>query len=208
MAEDSNFFDLVGATFRLWWRELIPLTLLNILWFAFQLPLVTAPLATAVVYVIARKVVADEFISVRDAWPAVRLIAIPALVWGAANLVVALVVVGNFWLYQSEVGPMWAAARITWAAVGLGWFIVNLFYWPFWLAAEEPRWWSTLRNSALFVVRRPVLGFGVGLVSILTFIGSLLLTLPFVVLAMTWVALLGLLSVESELKAVRAGKGV
>ena len=52
--------DLLGRTLRLWWGELLPLVLLNILWFAFQLPIITAPIATAVVYAVARKVVDDD----------------------------------------------------------------------------------------------------------------------------------------------------
>ena len=195
--------DLLGRTLRLWWGELLPLVLLNILWFAFQLPIITAPIATAVVYAVARKVVDDELVSAGDAWQALRMVTVPALLWGALNLAVALVVIGNFWAYRAEVGLVWALLRITWAAVGLGWFIVNLFYWPFWLAAEQPRWWSTLRNSAVFVLRRPVLGFGVGLLSVVIFVGSALLTLPLAAAAMTWVALLGLLAVDAELHAVR-----
>jgi hypothetical protein len=185
--------------------------LLNILWFAFLLPVITAPIATAVVYAVARKVVDDELVSVADAWQALRVVAVPALLWGALNLAIAFVVIGNFWAYRAEVGLVWAALRITWAAVGLGWFIVNLFYWPFWLATEQPRLWSTLRNSAVFVVRRPVLGFGVGLLSVVIFVGSALLTLPFVAAAMTWVALVGLLAVDTELQSIRGdshGRGV
>jgi hypothetical protein len=199
----STVTDLLGRTLRLWWRELLPLVLLNILWFAFQLPIITAPIATAVVYAVARKVVDDEFVSAADAWHALRMVAVPALLWGALNLAIGFVVIGNFWAYRTEVGLIWALFRVTWAAVGLGWFIVNLFYWPFWLAAERPGLWSTLRNSALFVLRRPVFGFGVGLLSMAIFVGSLLLTLPFVAAAMTWVALLGLLAVDTELQTIR-----
>ena len=204
MTENTGILDLVGNAFRLWWREAIPLLLLNILWFAFQMPIVTAPIATAVVYAMARKVIDDDSINMSDLWQSLRLVALPALLWGALNLVVAAVVIGNFWIYRAEAGTIWAVVRVVWAGVGLGWFIVNLFYWPFWLAAEKPRLWSTLRNSAVFVVRRPA----VGLVSIAILVGSLLLTLPFVAAAMTWVALLGLLAVDSDLKTVRAsGRG-
>jgi hypothetical protein len=204
MTERTGTFELFGIAFRLWWRELLPLTLLNIIWFAFQVPIVTAPIATAVVYVVARRVVDDEFIGLRDALHAIRRVAVPALLWGVLNLAVAIIVIGNFWIYREESGAVWALVRVVWGGVGLGWFIVNLFYWPFWLAAEKPRLWTTLRNGAVFAVRRPT----VGLLSVAIFMVSALLTLPFVAAAMTFAALFGLVAVDSDLKTIRGtGEG-
>ena len=200
MTEKTGILHLAGTALRLWWRELMALILLNIIWFAFQVAIITAPIATAAMYVVARRVADAELLELRDGWRAVRRVAVPALIWGALNLAITVVVLGNFWAYRDMVGPGWALARVTWAAVGLGWFIVNLYYWPFWIAAEEPRLWRTLRNSALFVARRPALGLGVGLLSILIFVGSLLITLPLVTAAMAWVALLGTITVEAELE--------
>lgn len=204
MTGKTGTFELFGIAFRLWWRELLPLSLLNIIWFAFQVPIITAPIATAVVYMVARRVIDEEFVGLRDALQAIREVALPALLWGAVNLMVAIIVIGNFWIYRDQAGAGWALVRVVWGGVGLGWFIVNLFYWPFWLAAEKPRLWTTMRNSAVFVVRRPT----VGLLSVAIFVVSALLTLPFVVAAMTFAALFGLVAVDSDLKSVRgAGEG-
>lgn len=204
MTGKTGTFELFGIAFRLWWRELLPLSLLNIIWFAFQVPIITAPIATAVIYMVARRVIDEEFVGLRDALQAIREVALPALLWGAVNLMVAIIVIGNFWIYRDQAGAGWALVRVVWGGVGLGWFIVNLFYWPFWLAAEKPRLWTTMRNSAVFVVRRPT----VGLLSVAIFVVSALLTLPFVVAAMTFAALFGLVAVDSDLKSVRgAGEG-
>lgn len=202
MTEQTGTFELFGIAFRLWWRNVLLLTLLNILWFAFQVPIISAPIATAFAYVVARQVVDDEFVGFRGAVQAIRKVALPALLWGALNLAVALVVIGNFWIYREEVGAVWALARVVWGAVGIGWFIVNLFYWPFWLAAEEPRLWTTMRNGAVFVVRRPT----VGLLSLAILIVSALLTLPFVTAAMALAALFGLVAVDSDRKFI-GGRG-
>jgi len=202
MTEQTGTFELFGIAFRLWWRNVLLLTLLNILWFAFQVPIISAPIATAFAYVVARQVVDDEFVGFRAAVDAIRKVALPALLWGALNLAVALVVIGNFWIYREEVGAVWVLARVVWGAVGIGWFIVNLFYWPFWLAAEEPRLWTTMRNGAVFVVRRPT----VGLLSLAILIVSALLTLPFVTAAMALAALFGLVAVDSDRKFI-GGRG-
>jgi hypothetical protein len=199
MTERTGTFELFGIAFRLWWRELLPLTLLNIIWFAFQMLIITAPIATAVVYVITRRVVDDESIGLRDAVPAIRRVTAPALLWGVLNLIIAIVIIGNFWIYRDEAGAAWAFVRVVWGGVGLGWFIVNLFYWPFWLAAERPRLWTTMRNAAVFVVRRPT----VGLLSVAIIVVSALLTLPFVAAAMSFTALFGLVAVDSDLNAIR-----
>jgi len=192
-------FSIIGRAFRLWWREFMLLIFFNLLWLALQIPIVTGPPATAAMYAIARQLADGELIEPRHGLQALRRMFAPAWVWGAINLLIVGVLVGNFWLYQSATGRLWTGLRLVWGVIALGWFAVNLFYWPFWLAQEQHSLQLTFRNSFLFLAKRPGLALTLMLISALLIVVSVLTTLPLAAALMAWLALIGVLAVEEAL---------
>jgi hypothetical protein len=77
--------------------------------------------------------------------------------------------------------------------------VVNLFFWPFWLVQEDQTLRTTLRNSVLFVMKRPGFALPVALSSSLLIVISVLVTLPLVAALMGWIALIGVLAVDQEI---------
>jgi len=193
-------FQVTGRAFALWWREFILLAICNLAWLALQLLIVTGPPATAAMYGIARRIANDDYVEPSHIWQTLRQMFLPAWKWGAANLLMALVVVGNFWAYQDAVGLPWTILRLAWGMIALGWFAANLFYWPFWLTQGDRSLRTTLRNGYLFLAKRP--GFALSLVLICAGLSavSILLTLPLAIGLMAWLALIGVLAVDEELK--------
>jgi uncharacterized membrane protein YesL len=124
-------FGVLGRALALWWKHLGQLALFNVAWLVLQVPIVTAPPATAAMYVIARRVADDELLDLGDGWQALRQMWWPAWRWGLVNLVVLVVLVGNFYAYQAFTGWGWAALRLLWGAIGVVWLAINLVYWPF-----------------------------------------------------------------------------
>src|SRR5439155_18239503 len=92
-------FKVVGRAFAAWWGEWPLLMLLNLAWLALQIPIVTGPPATAAMYAMARRVADGEVVGPRQAWHSLRAMFWPAWGWGAVNLVLAVVVIGNFAAY-------------------------------------------------------------------------------------------------------------
>lgn len=195
----TRAFSIIGQAFRLWWCEFMLLIFFNLLWLALQIPIVTGPPATAAMYAIARRLADGEFIEPRHGLEALRRMFAPAWVWGAINLLIVGVLVGNFWLYQSATGWLWTGLRLVWGVIALGWFAVNLFYWPFWLAQEQHSLQLTFRNSFLFLAKRPGLALTLMLISALLIVVSVLTTLPLAAALMAWLALIGVLAVEEAL---------
>jgi len=171
----------------------------NLIWLALQIPIVTGPPATAAMYVIARQLADGELIEPRHGLNALRRMFAPAWVWGALNLLIVGAVVGNFWFYQSATGWLWIGLRLVWGVIALGWFAINLFYWPFWLAQEQHSLGLTFRNSFLFLAKRPGLALTLMLMSALLIVVSVLTTLPLATALMAWLALIGVLAVEEAL---------
>ena len=195
----TRALSIIGHAFLLWWGEFILLVFFNLAWLALQIPIVTGPPATAAMYVIARQLADGEFIGPRHGLEALHRMLGPAWVWGAINLLIVGVLLGNFWLYQSATGWLWTCLRLIWGAIALGWFTINLFYWPFWLAQEQRSPQLTFRNSFLFLVKRPGLALTLMLISAFLIVASVLTTLPFAAALMAWLALIGVLAVEEAL---------
>jgi hypothetical protein len=195
----TRAFSIIGRAFRLWWSEFMQLIFFNLLWLVLQIPIVTGPPATAAMYVIAHRLADGEFIEPRHGLDALRRMWVPAWVWGVINLVIVGVLVGNFWLYQSATGWLWTGLRLMWGIIALGWFAVNLFYWPFWLAQDQHSPQLTFRNSFLFLAKQPGLALTLVLFSAFLSVVSVLTTLPFAAALMSWLALIGVLAVEEAL---------
>jgi len=195
----TRAFSIIGQVFRLWWSEFMLLIFFNLIWLALQIPIVTGPPATAAMYVIARQLADGELIEPRHALNALRRMFAPAWVWGALNLLIVGAVAGNFWFYQSATGWLWIGLRLVWGVIALGWFAINLFYWPFWLVQEQHSLGLTFRNSFLFLAKRPGLALTLMLMSALLIVVSVLTTLPLAMALMAWLALIGVLAVEEAL---------
>jgi uncharacterized membrane protein YesL len=195
----TRAFSIVGHAFRLWWGDILLLIFFNLAWLALQVPIVTGPPATAAMYVVARHLANDELLELRYGLDALRQMFAPAWVWGAVNLLIVGVLVGNFWLYQSATGWLWTGARLVWGVIGLGWFAVNLFYWPFWLVQDQRSLQITFRNSFLLLAKRPGLALTLVVISAILIVVSVLTTLPLAAALMAWLALIGVLAVEEAL---------
>lgn len=194
---------IIGRAIALWWREFFTLTLFNIAWLALQVPIVTGPPATAAMYIMARKVINREYVELRDGPKALQAMIRPAWKWGALNLIILVLVVGNFWLYQNFVGAPWIILRITWGTIGLGWWAICLFYWPFWFAQEDRSVRTTLRNVFLFIAKRPGLTIPLVVSSAIITGASILITIPLATVLMAWLAFIGLLAIDNEIARVK-----
>lgn len=181
---------------RLWWRNIFMFSLCNIVWFALQLLIVTGPTATAAIHTITRRVIDGELVAPKDYFVELRRHFLVSLRWGAVNLIVVGVLVANFFVYQDELGPYWTTLRLLWAAVGLTWLVVSLFYWPFAQLQATNSLRTALRNSAIFIMTRPGLALGTTLVCAGVLLASIAVTLPLIIATGTWVALLTTLAVD------------
>jgi len=197
---------VIGRALALWWQEPFFWILLNIGWLVMQIPIITGPAATAVMLVNDPRTTERDYLSVQNAISDARRLFIPALKWGVVNAIILAAVIGNFWAYRSFEGAIWIVLRGLWGAIGVMWIAVNLFYWPFWLEQERPTMRDSLFNGLLLIAKHP--GYSVTLLIALLLITaiSLITTLPFGAALMAWIALIGMVAVDEELKSVRAAE--
>jgi len=90
--------------------------------------------------------------------------------------------------------------RLAWGIIATLWFALNLFYWPFWLSQKDQRLRIALRNAFVLYIKSPGFGLTILIVCALLVAVSIALTLPLAVGLMAWLALIGVLAVESALR--------
>ncbi|MCA9969335.1 MAG: DUF624 domain-containing protein [Anaerolineales bacterium] len=173
--------------------------LLNILWVLLQVPLVTGPPATAVLYAMARKMHDGEVWEMQETWRLLRQLFWPAWRWALPNLLVGGALVWNFYAFQAASGGLWIALRLAWGLLLLLWLLLNLFYWPFWLAQTDKSLRTTYANAARFLLRHPGAGLLLGGTAVLVLLLSLRFVLPLTAGAVCWLALVGVTAVSRAL---------
>ena len=198
-------FQILGRTVALWWQKPLEWILLNVLWLFCQVLIITGPPATALLAATAKKAAEGEEWDLRAVVGQFGQVFGPAWGWALLNGLVTGLIVANFMLYQPASGVAWGILRTCWAAIGLGFFALNLFYWPFWLYQDDHSLWTTYRNSMLFLARDPLRGLLLTVLCLLLCVAGALLTLPFAAFLASWLALAGVLAVQSELTPKRAG---
>ena len=185
--------------FLAWWRELIPLTLLNLLWLGLQLLIITAAPATAALYVVAQSVLAGDSASWDEFWVSFRLHFWKATRWGLLQVLIYFVGAFNFFYYAEAGGLMWGLFKIAWGGGLILWTILQLLYWPLLLEAEDQSIRNTLRNALVMLTLNPGSVLSLTLATFAVVVVSLFTTAPVGLLMMTLIALLGTATVQKQL---------
>ncbi len=139
----------------LWWRELLFLLVLNLVWLLAQLTVIFGPPMTAALVAVAAGVADGELVGPGDVWRALRENFGRAWAWGAAQLAVYGVLGFNLWYYGPAPGMLALTLRYAWTLLALVWFAINLYYWPLNLAQADRCFTTTLGNSAKMALANP-----------------------------------------------------
>jgi len=192
-------FHAVGHASRLWWRDWIGMVFLNLLWVLLLIPIVTAPPATAALYAMSRRVYEEEVWELQQTWQDMRELFWPSWLWALPNLVLLFVLAGNFFIYEAVEGPLWVVLRIVWALLLIVWVVLNLYFWPFWLAQEDKSLRTTYANCGRFLLLNPWPVLIITFICILSLVVSVLLVIPFLVGAVSWLSLVSVTAVQRSL---------
>jgi uncharacterized membrane protein YesL len=181
----------VRKSLQIWWNHLVQLTLLHFLWLIAQLLIVTAPPATAALYVLVEKVGHGDLISPHDVWTTFRAMIVPAWKWAACNLAVLAVLAAWVLWSRGQAGVIATAASFLVLVALAFWGALNIFYWPLWLSQSDLSLRNTYRNAVVLVLTFPALSAALLLISLALVVVSALTLLPLIHVLMLWIALLG-----------------
>ncbi len=154
---DSRWRDpLVNA-----YLDSIPLVILNILWFLTLLPIVTALPGTAGLYYATNRLAHGRTATWRDFVAGMRQYFWQSLLWGALNLLAAVVLISNILYYLPGSSAFQIIARVIVGVLAFLWLNINVYLFPLLFEHERPSLRPAFRNSLVIVLKRPICSAGV-----------------------------------------------
>ena len=191
---------VIGQAVRFWWREWIGMIFLNFMWVLLQIPIITGPPATAVLYAITQRVYEDDLWGTKDLWPQLRRLFWPAWRWAALNFLILLIFSVNFYAFWNATWTGWAIIRMSWLMLAVIWLSLNMFYWPFWLSQEDKSMRTTYENCGRFILQNPGPALFLVIFCAILLFASVLTTLPILIGMVSLLALIGTTAVRNSLE--------
>lgn len=189
------------------WEEWISVMLLSAAWLAAQVLVLPGPPATATLFAMARRTYDGEYWTAADAWAAFKTSFAPAWKWALPNILVIGTAAYNLSVYWNAPGGVWAGLRLLWLLALPLWLGLNLFYWPFWLAAGDRSLRNTYANCLRFWMLHPLTAVALFLVCLAVGVVCLPFALPIVLGVAFWIALVAETAARRSLERVAEGVG-
>lgn len=188
----QGFLITWDGFWMVWWS--------NLLWIAFCLPVVTAPLGFAGLYSCAHALVYGESITWKTFFSGIARHWTAGYRWAFFNLAVLLTLAFYAWyltplqgtLIRME-GSLFAGVPLAFAMI---WLTVNQFTFPFMLTQEKPSYMNALRNSLVMFLKWPGVTLGFSMFNFAVIVFSLWLRFPWLILGASLPGLMACLCVK------------
>ena len=190
---------LIYKGFLIAWDGFWMLWLSNLFWLVLCLPVVTAPLAFAGLYTCAHGLAYGESLEWKSFFAGIKQHFAASLRWSGANLLVFFTLAFYAWYFstdKSSLARSLSSFSVFPLVLGLLWWIVNMYTFPFMLVQEKPSYLNALRNSLVMFLKCPGIAFGFTLFNAGIFAISLWLRFPWLVLSASLPALMACLCVK------------
>jgi len=201
----ANAWQVFRKTLSDLWDELYLLVVVNVLWIALNVLLVTGPPATAGLFVLTHRLARGEAVGLRDFFEGFRRYFWRSWLW-------ATVAGAGFFILGGDVVLMGGLSSADYVVVIQGFFLIMLFLWafvllyafPLILEQEQPSLRLALRNALVMFASNP--GFSITLfaLALLVALLSTLFVAPWGIITVAFLALLGNHAILNRLAAWRA----
>jgi len=172
----------------------------DLLWVAFCLPVVTAPLAFAGLYECAHGLSYGQSITWRTFFSGMKRHLGASYRWAAFNLFVLTVLVFYAWFFSPSKGTLSGLRTGLLGGVPLAvmvlWWAVNQFTFPLMLVQAKPSYMNALRNSLVIWLKWPGVSLGFTLFNLAIIGLSILLRFPWLFIGASLPALMACLCVK------------
>lgn len=157
--------------------DLIPLVILNVLWFIVSIPLVTLIPATGALFYSTNLMAHGKSAGWREFFAGFRICFWRSWIWGVINLFIVLGLSLNYLFYPVN----WLHVLVI--VVAILWLMIQIYHFPLLLEQEQPSIGLGLRNSLVLIAKRPLFAVGA------TFVIGGLIVATTVLLWPAWMAL-------------------
>lgn len=197
-----NPLPILTHALRRSWDEWISVVMISALWLAAQVLIVPGPPATAVLFAMARNTYDGIYWNAGNVWYDFKELFLPAWKWALPNIVIVGLALYNLSTFWNVPGGAWGGLRVVWLVGLVVWLALNLFYWPFYLAAEDHSLRNTYANCGRFWLLHPLPALVLFLVCLAVGVVALPFALPIVLGVVFWIALVAETAVRRSLEQV------
>jgi hypothetical protein len=187
---------LIYEGFFILWDGFWIVWISNLFWLALCIPIVTIPLAFAGLYTCVHGLVRGESLDWKSFFSGIKLHFVASLRWAGVNLLVFLTLAFYGWYLADNKSDLAQLVSGVPLALGLMWWMVNMYTFPFMLVQEKPSYLTALRNSSVMFVKWPGFAFGFTIFNVVIIAISLWLRFPWLVLSASLPALMACLCVK------------
>jgi len=205
----SEAWGVVRAALRDTWRDLFVTAVVSLSWLGLTLAVVTAPPAAVALFYVGNRLAHEEPTGVRDFWHGFRRFWGLGWRWGALQIAVLFVLVGDVILTgrltgSSDVGRL---VQGLYLALLAAWLLLQVYTLAFLFELEEPSVRTALRNGVVMMGKNPVFSLALGFLLLALLAAGTLLFFLTSALGGVLVALAGSHAVLNRLAAHRASVG-
>ncbi len=187
------------------WDEMYVLVMVNVLWVALNVLLVTGPPATAGLFVLTHRLARGEAVGLRDFFEGFRRYFWRSWLW-------AIVAGAGFFILGGDAVLIGGLSSAAYVIVIQGFFLTLLFLWafvllyafPLILEQERPSLRLALRNALVMFASNRSFSITLFVLALLVALLSSLLVAPWGIITVVFLALLGNHAVLNRLVAWRA----
>jgi hypothetical protein len=190
---------LVYDGFFVMWDGFWIVCLSNLLWLALLIPVVTIPLAFAGLYACAHGLAHGESLEWQSFFIGIKKHFGASVRWAGANLLVFSILAFYVWFFSAKNNPagIRGSTLVSVSLVlGLLWWILNMFTFPFMLVQQEASYLSALRNSLVLFLKWPAQAIGFTILIFAVIALSLWLRFPWLLWGASLPALMACLCVK------------
>ena len=203
----SDAWQVFRKTLSDLWDEMYLLVVVNVLWIALNLLLVTGPPATAGLFVLTHRLARGEAVGLRDFFEGFRRYFWRSWLW-------AIVAGAGFFILGGDAVLIGSLSSADYVIFIQGFFLMLLFLWafvllyafPLILEQEQPSLRLALRNALVMFAGNQSFSITLFGLALLVALLSTLLFAPWGIITVVFLALLGNHAVLNRLAAWRAGE--
>lgn len=196
---EMNPFSILAFAARRCWEEYISVIVLSALWLLAQVLILPGPPMTAALFAMARATSGHEYWGGPDVWSAFKAHFWAAWRWALPNILIVGIALYNLSVFWNIPGAAWAVMRVVWLVVLLIVLSLNLFYWPFFLAANNKSMRNNYANCARFWLLHPGTAAVLFLVAVVAGVMAVSWILPIILGIVFWMALVTQTAVSRSL---------
>jgi uncharacterized membrane protein YesL len=157
---------------------LIPLILLNLVWFIISLPIITLIPATGGLFYATHKLAHGHSADWHTLLEGFRLYFWQSWVIGLVNVILIAIFATNFLFYSFADSGLAVWIRGMVIVLALFWLAVQIYLFPLLMEQEHPHLRLALRNSLVIILKRPLFTLGMTLGIAFLLIGTTLMIQP------------------------------